>query len=115
MPRHPALEALPDSVVAQLGDVMGEDAIVDLLSRFVSHAQTTLAALRADAAANDAAALARNAHALVGAAGILSLDGLVTAARRIELEAARLDPRTRDALIDAIAEDLADLREVLDT
>ena len=60
------------------------DVLADVLGLFLADAPTRLGAIAAAAAAGDAAALQRSAHALKGAAGAIGASALHAACRELE-------------------------------
>ncbi len=83
---RPALPGLNiDGALARLG--IGFDALKRMLIRFADGQAKTVADLRAAVDAGDAAAAARHAHALAGAAGNLGADTLREASKALEMAA----------------------------
>ncbi|MGN6519733.1 MAG: ATP-binding protein [Dokdonella sp.] len=79
----------------------------DLVRDYVDSTRHDLAALAAAVASHDADAIAREAHRIRGASGLVGADAVAACAARIE-DAARTAPE------DSLGEELAELRRLLD-
>jgi CheY-like chemotaxis protein len=112
---RPALDADVVRRLERLGAEAGEDLMGQLARLFLADADTRIVALRGALARNDGPALMSIAHTMCGASANLGAADLARLCARLATDGAVSDPETAEALVHAVATELARVRSALGT